>query len=288
MIRLLVLALPDFCTTFKVTTDASSTTVGAVLSQHEIPLAFFSKKLNERLRAASTYVHELYNYEIHYKPGKENAVANALSRMLVCAYFLAHFVPPATGFTKDLLTEFHSSPLGGHAGVKATLSRIAALSHWPSIVADVRQFIQRYQTCQHCMVPPQAPYGLLQPLPIPGVVWDEIAVDFITHLPRVARKKICPLPMVPLSQLPPDVSDRILDHRTLLKDHGFVHEVLVQWNGLSQQEATWEQLDPFLTKFPNFGLVDKACLDEPDNDAQLGKGGGRPKRKKELPARFKD
>jgi hypothetical protein len=131
MTNLPLLSLPDFTIPFEVTTDASLTAIGAVLSQNSKPLAFFSKKLTPRLTASSTYVRELYalteaikkwrqyllgstfkifidhkslkslmtqtiqtpeqqkwltkllgyTYEIHYKPGKENVVADALSRV---------------------------------------------------------------------------------------------------------------------------------------------------------------------------------------------------------------
>jgi hypothetical protein len=60
MATLPLLALPNFSIPFKVTTDASITAIGAVLSQNPKPLAFFSKKLNARLSASSTYVRELY------------------------------------------------------------------------------------------------------------------------------------------------------------------------------------------------------------------------------------
>lgn len=126
-----LLTLPNFNIPFEVTTDASNIAIGAVLSQNSHPIAFFSRKLNPRLSAASTYVRELYaiteaikkwrqyllgstfriytdhqslkslmtqtiqtpeqqkwltkligyNYEIHYKPGKQNVVADALSRI---------------------------------------------------------------------------------------------------------------------------------------------------------------------------------------------------------------
>ncbi|KAK4404410.1 hypothetical protein Sango_0809600 [Sesamum angolense] len=33
---------------------------------------------------------------------------------------------------------------------------------------------------------PQAPYCLLHPLSVPGTVWDEISMDFISHLPPIA------------------------------------------------------------------------------------------------------
>ncbi|KAL4579336.1 hypothetical protein LXL04_015478 [Taraxacum kok-saghyz] len=131
MTNLITLALPDFSSTFDITTDASGIAIGAVLSQHDKSIAFFSKKLCNRLQAASTYIRELYamteeimkwrqylvgqkfgvftdhhslkhlltqtiqtpeqqkwltklmgyTFELHYKPGKQNKVADALSRI---------------------------------------------------------------------------------------------------------------------------------------------------------------------------------------------------------------
>lgn len=54
-----VLVLPDFSQVFDVTTDASATAVGAVLSQAAHPLAFFSKKLCPRMQLASAYDREM-------------------------------------------------------------------------------------------------------------------------------------------------------------------------------------------------------------------------------------
>ena len=43
-----ILALPDFSQTFVMETDASNSGVGAVLSQNDHPLAYFSKKLTKK------------------------------------------------------------------------------------------------------------------------------------------------------------------------------------------------------------------------------------------------
>lgn len=137
MANLLALALPDFNFPFDLTTDASSTNIGAVLSQNNKPIAFFVKKSCPRTQVASTYVWELYaiieavkkwhqyllgrkfrvytdhhslknlltqtiqmpeqhkwvvklmgyDFDIHYKPGKENTVADALSCSAAPTFF---------------------------------------------------------------------------------------------------------------------------------------------------------------------------------------------------------
>ena len=126
-----VLALPDFAAPFIIETDASGAGMGAILSQHHHPLAFFSKPFCSKLLRASAYVRELaaitaavkkwrqyllghhfsiitdhrslkelmaqavqtpeqqvylarlmgYDYTIHYRAGKHNSAADALSRL---------------------------------------------------------------------------------------------------------------------------------------------------------------------------------------------------------------
>lgn len=55
-----VLALPNFSEPFVVETDASGTTISAVLLQNGHPLAYFSKHLGPRLLHASMYIRELH------------------------------------------------------------------------------------------------------------------------------------------------------------------------------------------------------------------------------------
>ncbi|XP_076937249.1 putative mitochondrial protein AtMg00860 [Bidens hawaiensis] len=56
MVSLTTLALPDFSQPFDLTTDASGTAIGAVLSQRDRPISFFSKKLCPRLQFHSPLI----------------------------------------------------------------------------------------------------------------------------------------------------------------------------------------------------------------------------------------
>ena len=56
----LVMVLPDFSKTFQVRCDASGFAIGAILSQDNKPIAYFSEKLNETKMKYSTYDKEFY------------------------------------------------------------------------------------------------------------------------------------------------------------------------------------------------------------------------------------
>jgi hypothetical protein len=56
----LILVLPDFGKTFQVRCDASGVAIGKVLSQDNIPIAYFSEKLNEAKKKYFTYDKEFY------------------------------------------------------------------------------------------------------------------------------------------------------------------------------------------------------------------------------------
>jgi 5-bromo-4-chloroindolyl phosphate hydrolysis protein len=55
-----ILVLPDFQKTFQVKCDASGFVVGVVLSQEDMPIAYFREKLNEAKEKCSTYDKEFY------------------------------------------------------------------------------------------------------------------------------------------------------------------------------------------------------------------------------------
>ncbi|XP_058741863.1 uncharacterized protein LOC131614269 [Vicia villosa] len=94
------------------------------------------------------------------------------------------FIPDDLGFRSSLLHEYHATPSAGHSGVKATVARVSNSFAWPGLYQDVKDFVKRCSTCQHNKHLTQKKKGLLQPLPVPNNVWEELTMDFITHLPN--------------------------------------------------------------------------------------------------------
>ena len=84
---------------------------------------------------------------------------------------------------ESLLQECHSAPAAGHPGVERTFRRVVAAFYWPKMREDVRRYVAACTVCQMTKYSTQPPTGLLQPLPIPEMVWDQVTMDFIVGLP---------------------------------------------------------------------------------------------------------
>lgn len=177
-----------------------------------------------------------YTFDIHYKPGPANRVADALSRQqppeVECAAmvtscgvsweFVKSFIdqddglqklisqltqgdsvpkwfsmengvlrykgrvviPSKSELTARLLREYHDSPVGGHAGDLKTYQRLAAEWYWLGMRKDVAGYVKRFHVCQQNKASTLSPLGLLQPLPIPDKVWEDVSMDFIEGLPK--------------------------------------------------------------------------------------------------------
>ncbi|KAL4587069.1 hypothetical protein LXL04_011719 [Taraxacum kok-saghyz] len=243
MTTLPVLALPNFADTFDVTTDASGTGIGASASTYVRELYAITeaiKKWRQYLLGRRFHVftdqrslkHLLsqviqtpeqhkwatkllgYKFEVYYKPGKENRVADALSRkdepqLLAISFPTSTWLQelqeyyittegrvwlqrvtsntvPAGYRIQDGNFTYH--PWGGHSRITATIRRLNASFHWPHIRKDVTTFIRDCLVCQQTKYSTQQPYGLLQSLPVPNQVWEDISMDFITQLPPSGGK----------------------------------------------------------------------------------------------------
>ncbi len=83
----------------------------------------------------------------------------------------------------EVLQWGHESRLVCHPGIRRTLFAIRQRFWWPTLAADVRQFVLACPTCAQCKPVNRPPDGLLHPLPIPSRPWSHIALDFVSGLP---------------------------------------------------------------------------------------------------------
>jgi len=83
-----------------------------------------------------------------------------------------------------LIATCHSSALGGHSGIAATYYRLKKHFAWKGMKQDVENFVKQCTIYQHAKHSLQHPMSLLQPLPIPQGVWQNLTMDFIEGLPK--------------------------------------------------------------------------------------------------------
>lgn len=99
-------------------------------------------------------------------------------------FYKNRVVVPSNSFVvSNLMQEFNDSQIGGHSGVLKTYKRIAQQFYWPSPYKIVNEYVAACDICQKSKVETLFLVGLLQPLPIPCQVWEDITLDFIEGLP---------------------------------------------------------------------------------------------------------
>lgn len=93
-------------------------------------------------------------------------------------------LPPTSHTIPLLLQEFHNNLVGGHNGVLKKYQRVKKELFWTKMKASVRAFVGDCSKCQQPKYLSLTPLGLLQPLPILEMIWDDILIDFIDGLPK--------------------------------------------------------------------------------------------------------
>lgn len=85
---------------------------------------------------------------------------------------------------------FHAGANGGHSGVLVTFKKLSTVFFWKGMKKMVKTWIRECDVCQRCKPDLSAYPGLLQPLPIPNKIWNEISMDFINGLPSSQGKTV--------------------------------------------------------------------------------------------------
>ncbi|CAA7031808.1 unnamed protein product [Microthlaspi erraticum] len=92
-------------------------------------------------------------------------------------------IPRSSSHIPMILREFHSGVVGGHYRVLKTMKRIQSHFYCRKMVKDIQKYVSECDIFQRHKYSTLRPAGLLQPLPIPNKIWEDISMDFIEGLP---------------------------------------------------------------------------------------------------------
>ena len=93
-------------------------------------------------------------------------------------------LPAASPLIPHLLREFHCSPTREHSRVRRTYHRLSLEFYWRGIKRIVQDFVSSYDICQRHKYDSITPIELMQPLPVPHQIWDDVSMNFIEGLPK--------------------------------------------------------------------------------------------------------
>ena len=85
------------------------------------------------------------------------------------------------------MDEGHKSRLSIHPSLTKMYKDLKATFMWTSMKTDVADYVASCLVCHKAKIEPQRPGGTLEPLEIPQWKWDNISIDFVTHLPRLVK-----------------------------------------------------------------------------------------------------
>jgi transposase InsO family protein len=92
------------------------------------------------------------------------------------------YVPDHDELKAELLRKCHENPTAGHPGRSKTYELISRAYYWPRMYQYIDQWTRNCHTCRRITPSREARQGVLRPLPTPRQPWQDISMDFITHL----------------------------------------------------------------------------------------------------------
>jgi hypothetical protein len=94
------------------------------------------------------------------------------------------WIPKCTALRHAIMHRYHNDPRTGHRGPRIVTKMIQHKYDWPRLQTEVKEYVDSCPECQSSKSRRHKPYGQLQPLPVPDGPWQDIAMDFITDLPK--------------------------------------------------------------------------------------------------------
>ncbi|KAH9648972.1 hypothetical protein KPL70_025802 [Citrus sinensis] len=155
-----VLSMPNFNDVFVIETDASGDGIGAKIATPD------QQQWMVKLMG--------YDYEIRYCPGKENAATDALSRR-TDSPTLNHLFVPQVSLWGEIKKAMHEDDY-----LKKIAQQAETQPDGPYTAKNGLIFFKGRKTKSETL----QPAGLLQSLPVPCQVWEDISLDFIEGLPN--------------------------------------------------------------------------------------------------------
>jgi hypothetical protein len=96
-------------------------------------------------------------------------------------------VPKREALKKKILGEAHTSRYSIHPGSNKMYHDLRQQFWWTRMKCETTRYISKCDTCGKVKAEYMKPGGLLQPLSILDLKWDEISMDFNVGLPLTAR-----------------------------------------------------------------------------------------------------
>ncbi|GKD20862.1 putative nucleotidyltransferase, ribonuclease H [Tanacetum coccineum] len=224
-----------------------------VIKTDNIATSYFQtqKKLSPKQARWQDFLAE-FDYQLEYKPGKANVVADALSRkaeftaITQAQFFLQDRIKEglehdpfgqrsSLAFGKNrgaILKRCHGSKRAGHPWITRTLALVEGTYYWPRMGDDVETFVRMCLICQQNKIEQNKSGGLLEPLPMPKGPWESVSMDFITCLPKSEGGGSIIVVMDRF--LKSEIHEALLDG--VVQDHGDEFELLHEFSSLNGRE----------------------------------------------------
>ena len=102
-------------------------------------------------------------------------------------YFLNRlWIPNRDNFRTFIMNEAHKTLFSVHPGSDKMYNDLRTQYWWPGMKKDIALYVAKCLTCSKVKAGHQRPSGLLEQPEVPVWKWENLAMDFITKLPRTS------------------------------------------------------------------------------------------------------